>query len=79
MTLPEDPAIRVAGWTAPGFDGARGVFEANFYREGDYRELGSALAAFHRDQLDWDGCVAKLERQAPLWIPGTASSYHAMT
>jgi CubicO group peptidase (beta-lactamase class C family) len=31
------------------------------------------------DQLDWAGCVGKLERQAPAWPPGTASSYHAMT
>ena len=171
MTLVDDPAIRIEGWTAPGFEGARQAFEANFHREGDYRELGAALAAFHRgrlvadlwggwadraktrpwtrdtlinvwsatkgavavavarlvdqgllsyetpvvdvwpafgqagkgaitvaqvmshqaglpgfaepttldDQLDWDGCVAKLERQAPLWPPGTASSYHAIT
>jgi CubicO group peptidase (beta-lactamase class C family) len=31
------------------------------------------------DQCDWDGCVKKLERQAPAWEPGTATSYHAMT
>ena len=31
------------------------------------------------DELDFDGCVAKLARQAPAWPPGTASSYHAMT
>jgi CubicO group peptidase (beta-lactamase class C family) len=31
------------------------------------------------DQLDWAGCVGKLERQAPAWPPGEASSYHAMT
>jgi len=31
------------------------------------------------DQLDWAGCVGKLERQAPAWPPGTQSSYHAMT
>lgn len=31
------------------------------------------------DQLDWEGCCAKLARQAPTWPPGTASSYHAMT
>jgi CubicO group peptidase (beta-lactamase class C family) len=31
------------------------------------------------DQLDWAGCVAKLERQTPAWPPGEASSYHAMT
>jgi CubicO group peptidase (beta-lactamase class C family) len=31
------------------------------------------------DQCDWAGCVGKLERQAPLWPAGEASSYHAMT
>ncbi|HVN01494.1 MAG TPA: serine hydrolase domain-containing protein [Caulobacteraceae bacterium] len=31
------------------------------------------------DQLDWAGCVGKLERQAPAWVPGEATSYHAMT
>ena len=31
------------------------------------------------DLYDWAGCVAKLERQAPAWPPGTETSYHAMT
>ena len=31
------------------------------------------------DMFDWDRCVARLERQAPAWAPGTATSYHAMT
>ena len=31
------------------------------------------------DQWDFAGCVAKLERQAPAWPPGEATSYHAMT
>jgi CubicO group peptidase (beta-lactamase class C family) len=31
------------------------------------------------DQCDFDGCVAKLARQKPVWEPGTATSYHAMT
>lgn len=31
------------------------------------------------DQCDWDACCTKLARQAPVWRPGTASSYHAMT
>jgi CubicO group peptidase (beta-lactamase class C family) len=31
------------------------------------------------DQYDWQSCCAKLERQAPAWPPGTATSYHAMT
>lgn len=31
------------------------------------------------DLYDWAGCIAKLERQAPAWPPGTETSYHAMT
>ena len=31
------------------------------------------------DQLDFAGCVGKLERQTPVWEPGKATSYHAMT
>lgn len=161
----------IEGFVAPGFEAAREAFAANFEREGDYQEIGAALAAFHKgrrvvdlwggyadaarsrpwtretlvnvwsatkgatatalavlvdrgliryddkvasvwpefaqagkdevtiaqvmshqaglpgfaepttaeDQLDFAGCVAKLERQAPAWPPGTASSYHAMT
>lgn len=31
------------------------------------------------DQCDWESCVGKLARQRPVWVPGTATSYHAMT
>lgn len=31
------------------------------------------------DMFYWDGCCAKLARQTPVWPPGSASSYHAMT
>jgi CubicO group peptidase (beta-lactamase class C family) len=31
------------------------------------------------DECDWLGCCAKLARQKPVWEPGTATSYHAMT
>ena len=31
------------------------------------------------EQCDFAGCVAKLERQAPAWTPGSQTSYHAMT
>jgi CubicO group peptidase (beta-lactamase class C family) len=31
------------------------------------------------DQCDFEGCAAKLARQKPVWVPGTATSYHAMT
>src|ERR1700722_14476906 len=31
------------------------------------------------DLCEWESCVAKLARQRPMWEPGTATSYHAMT
>jgi CubicO group peptidase (beta-lactamase class C family) len=31
------------------------------------------------DILDWDTVVGHLERQAPLWSPGTGYAYHALT
>ena len=40
---------------------------------------GFASPTSVEDQLDFAGCVAKLERQTPLWAPGAATSYHAMT
>lgn len=161
----------IEGFVDPGFEAARDAFAANFEREGDYQEIGAALAAYRdgrlvvdlwggfadaartrpwrrdtlvnvwsatkavtatavavlvdrgliaydqpvaevwpqfaqagkdqttvaqvlshqaglpgfaepttlEDQFDFAGCVAKLERQAPAWTPGTATSYHAMT
>lgn len=32
-----------------------------------------------RDLLDWTRCTRALETMAPLWPPGTASAYHAIT
>jgi len=31
------------------------------------------------DLYDWEKCVSLLAAQAPLWAPGTASGYHAIT
>jgi CubicO group peptidase (beta-lactamase class C family) len=31
------------------------------------------------DEYDWGGACARLARQKPAWVPGTATSYHAMT
>jgi CubicO group peptidase (beta-lactamase class C family) len=31
------------------------------------------------DLYDWEKCVSRLAAQAPLWEPGTASGYHAIT
>ncbi|MGH7024645.1 MAG: serine hydrolase domain-containing protein [Caulobacteraceae bacterium] len=163
--------MSVQGFVAPGFEGVRDAFEANFDRPGDYQELGAALAAYRdgrlvvdlsggfadaartrpwtsdtlvniwsatkgvvaaavavlvdrglidyedrvikiwpefgqagkdrvtiaqvlshqaglpgfaeptslEDQFDFADCAHKLERQAPAWTPGEATSYHAMT
>ncbi len=40
---------------------------------------GFVEATTVEDQLDFAGCVGKLERQAPAWTPGALTSYHAMT
>jgi CubicO group peptidase (beta-lactamase class C family) len=32
-----------------------------------------------KDLYDWEKCVSLLAAQAPLWEPGTASGYHAIT
>jgi CubicO group peptidase (beta-lactamase class C family) len=32
-----------------------------------------------KDFENWTDCCAKLARQVPAWVPGEASSYHAMT
>jgi CubicO group peptidase (beta-lactamase class C family) len=40
---------------------------------------GFAEPTTGEDQYDWQSCCAKLARQKPVWAPGTASSYHAMT
>ena len=41
----------------------------------------AGLSAFDErvDVLDYPGVIAALERQAPLWPPGTAHGYHART
>ena len=50
----------IGGWTAPGFEGVRDAFAANF-DEG--REVGAAFAAYHRGELVADlwGGVADVE------------------
>ena len=165
------PTPAISGTAAPGFEAVREAFADNFTRDGDYQEVGAALAVFHagrcvadlwdghadkaktrpwmrdslvnvwsatkaatavavavlidrgaiayednvasvwpafaqsgkgdvtlaqvmshqaglpgfaepttlEDQYDWADCVAKLARQAPVWAPGEATSYHAMT
>ncbi len=38
-------------------------------------EEPTTLAEFY----DWDTVIGRLEKQAPMWEPGTKNSYHAMT
>ncbi len=40
---------------------------------------GFAEPTAPHDIYDWAGCCAKLARQAPSWVPGEATSYHAGT
>lgn len=40
---------------------------------------GFAEPTAAEDIYDWAGCCAKLARQAPSWVPGEATSYHAGT
>ncbi|MFE7789922.1 serine hydrolase domain-containing protein [Streptomyces sp. NPDC057460] len=40
---------------------------------------GDPADAVGTDLLDWDACVAGLAAAAPVWQPGTACSYHALT
>ena len=37
----------IAGWTAPGFEGVRDAFAANFAAD---REVGAGFAAYHHGQ-----------------------------
>ena len=38
----------IQGAVAPGFEGVRAAFAANFELEGSYQEVGAAIAVFHR-------------------------------
>ena len=57
------------GWTAPGFEGVREVFEDNFESG---REIGAGFAAYHRGELVADlwGGVADEKAGAP-WTEST--------
>jgi CubicO group peptidase (beta-lactamase class C family) len=47
--------VPVAGTVAPGFEGVRDAFCANFQRSGEDREIGAALAVYVRGR-----CVVDL-------------------
>jgi CubicO group peptidase (beta-lactamase class C family) len=72
----EDPVSRV--W--PQF-GAAGKAEVTIAQVMSHQAglPGFVEPTSPEDQYDWEGCCAKLARQAPAWAPGTATSYHAMT
>lgn len=40
---------------------------------------GFAAPTVLEDLYDWDGACARLAAQAPAWVPGEATSYHACT
>ena len=62
----------IKGEVAPGFEGVRDAFAANFARQGDYQEVGAALAAFHRGRcvIDLWGGYADRARTRP-WAHDT--------
>src|SRR5690348_15852337 len=62
----------IQGEVAPGFEGVREAFAANFAREGHYREVGAALAAFHQGRcaVDLWGGFADRGRSRP-WTRDT--------
>jgi CubicO group peptidase (beta-lactamase class C family) len=55
---------QIEGWTAPGFEGVRDAFAANF---DDGSEVGAAFAAYHRGQkvVDLWGGIADQETGRP--------------
>src|SRR5215469_14514938 len=57
----------ISGFVAPGFEAAREAFAANFAREGDYQEVGAALAAYRDGVLVVDlwGGFADAARTRP--------------
>lgn len=62
----------IRGYVAPGFERARDAFAANFTRGGGYREVGAALAAFHKGRcvVDLWGGYADRARTKP-WQKNT--------
>jgi CubicO group peptidase (beta-lactamase class C family) len=68
---------QIDGWTAPGFEGVRDAFDANF--SGD-REVGAAFAAYHRGHLVADlwGGVADVATERP-WVQDTMVIVYSST
>src|SRR3954468_12560009 len=63
---------KIQGDVARGFEGVRDAFAGNFAREGDYQEVGAALAAFHRGRCVVDLWGGYAERtRSNLWTRDT--------
>jgi len=62
----------IQGSVAPGLEGVRDAFTANFQRTGDYAEVGAALCVYHRGEkvIDLWGGHADAARTRP-WTADT--------
>ena len=62
--MTDSSAATVAGWTAPGWEGVRDVFEANFAKG---LEVGAGFSCYHRGAktVDLWGGVADVETGSP--------------
>jgi len=67
----------IDGWTAPGFEGVRDAFAANFAQD---KEVGAAFAAYHRGRIVADlwGGVADAATRAP-WVEDTMVVVYSST
>ncbi|MEI9991822.1 MAG: serine hydrolase domain-containing protein [Rhizomicrobium sp.] len=67
-------------WPAFGRNGKEGVTVADLltHRAG-LSSFGAHSGVGPRELLDWDKCTEALAAMAPLWPPGTAFMYHAVT
>jgi CubicO group peptidase (beta-lactamase class C family) len=67
----------IDGWTAPGFEGVRDAFAANFAQD---KEVGAAFAAYHRGRIVADlwGGVADAATRAP-WAEDTMVVVYSST
>jgi CubicO group peptidase (beta-lactamase class C family) len=67
----------IDGWTAPGFEGVRDAFAANFAQD---KEVGAAFAAYHRGQIVADlwGGVADVATARP-WVEDTMVIVYSST
>jgi len=70
--------IVVSGTVTPGFEAVKEAYEANFYRNDIYRELGSALCVYHKGQQVinlWAG-YRNQEKTQP-WTEDTLNAFYS--